>query len=102
MVVDTLAKYAPNIKNAILHRHVLTPLDIETRYNITRGDNELGAITLDQLMFLRPVPGYARYRMPVKNLYLCSGSTHPGGGVMCISGRNAAKEILKDFRSGRL
>jgi phytoene dehydrogenase-like protein len=81
---------------------VLTPVDIEKEYLITRGDNELGSITLDQLIFLRPVPGYARYRMPVKNLYLCSGSTHPGGGVMCISGRNAAQEILKDFRSGSI
>ena len=102
VVVDTLAKYAPNIKSAILHRHVLTPVDIEKEYLITRGDNELGAITLDQLMFLRPVPGYARYRMPIDKLYLCSGSTHPGGGVMCISGRNAAKEILKDFKSGSI
>jgi phytoene dehydrogenase-like protein len=53
-------------------------------------------------MFLRPVPGWARYRMPINKLYLCSGSTHPGGGVMCISGRNAAQKILKDFKSGRL
>jgi phytoene dehydrogenase-like protein len=98
-VVDTLAEYAPNIKSIILHRQVVTPWDLEQEFGLTEGNIFQGELTLDQLFFLRPVPGWAQYRTPVKNLYMCGSCTHPGGGVMAASGRLAALEILKDWRT---
>lgn len=98
LVVDTINEYAPNFKNSILHRQVLTPLDLEEIYGLTEGNIYHGEMTLDQLFFMRPIPGWARYRTPIKNLYLCSASTHPGGGVTGVPGYNAAREILKDRR----
>ncbi len=98
VVVDALAKYAPNIKNAILHRQVLTPLDLETIYGLTAGDICHGEITFDQLLSMRPVPGWVHYRMPIKNLYLCGASTHPGGGISATPGLLAARQILEDWR----
>ncbi|UCF79930.1 MAG: NAD(P)/FAD-dependent oxidoreductase [Acidobacteriota bacterium] len=100
LVIDGFAKYAPNLKKLILHRQVLTPLDLERNYGLTRGDNEHGEVRLEQLLFMRPVPGWARYRMPIDNLYMCGASTHPGGGITAMPGRNAAQMILKDFGSG--
>lgn len=97
-VVKTLATYAPNIESAILHRQVLTPLDIEAVFGLTEGNIYHGEMTLDQLFFMRPVPGWARYRTPVANLYLCGAGTHPGGGVTGAPGYNAAREILKDSK----
>jgi phytoene dehydrogenase-like protein len=97
LVIDALSKYAPNIKKAILHRQVITPLDLETIYGITNGDICQGEITLDQLLFMRPVPGWAHYRMPIRNLYLCGASTHPGGGISATPGRLAARQILEDW-----
>ncbi len=96
-VIDTLSEYAPNIKDIILHRQVLTPWDLEQEFGLTEGNIFQGELTLDQLFFLRPVPGWAKYRTPVKNLYMCGACTHPGGGVMAASGRLAALEILKDW-----
>jgi len=101
-VIDTLAEYAPNLKNIILHRQVLTPWDLEQEFSLTEGNIFHGELTLDQLFFLRPLPGWARYRTPVKNLYLCGAGTHPGGGVMAACGRLAALEILKDWKRGRI
>ncbi|MGH7772894.1 MAG: phytoene desaturase family protein [Candidatus Binatia bacterium] len=98
LVVDTISEYAPNFKNSILHRHVLTPLDLEETYGLTEGNIYHGELSLDQLFFMRPVPGWARYRTPIKNLYLCGSGTHPGGGVSGIPGYNAARQILKDWR----
>jgi phytoene dehydrogenase-like protein len=98
-VIDTLAEYAPNIKNLILHRQVLTPLDIERDFGLTEGNIFQGELTLEQLFFLRPAPGWAQYRTPVKNLYMCGSATHPGGGIMGAPGRNAAQRILKETRS---
>src|SRR5947199_3385815 len=95
-VVDTIAEYAPNIKNIILHRQVVTPLDLEREFGLSEGNIFQGELSLEQLFFLRPVPGYARFRTPVKNLYLCGSATHPGGGIMGAPGRLAAMEILKD------
>jgi phytoene dehydrogenase-like protein len=95
-VVKTLAAYAPNIESAILHRQVLTPLDLEAVFRLTEGNIYHGEMTLDQLFFMRPVPGWARYRTPVEGLYLCGAGTHPGGGVTGVPGYNAAREILKD------
>ncbi|HEX9445789.1 MAG TPA: NAD(P)/FAD-dependent oxidoreductase, partial [Candidatus Binatia bacterium] len=97
-VIDTLAEYAPNLKNLILHRQVVTPWDLEQEYGLTEGNIFHGELSLDQLFFMRPVGGWAQYRAPVKNLYLCSAGTHPGGGVMGASGRLAALEVLKDWK----
>ncbi len=95
-VIDTLSAYAPNIKDIVLHRQVITPWDLEQEFGLTEGNIFQGELTLDQLFFLRPVPGWAKYRTPIKNLYMCGACTHPGGGVMAASGRLAALEILKD------
>jgi phytoene dehydrogenase-like protein len=97
-VVETLSEYAPNMKDIILHRQVLTPWDLEQEFGLTEGNIFQGELTLDQLFFLRPVPGWAKYRTPIKNLYMCGACTHPGGGVMAASGRLAALEILKDIQ----
>lgn len=97
-VIDTLSEYAPNLKDIILHRQVLTPWDLEQEFGLTEGNIFHGELSLDQLFFMRPVPGWAKYRTPIKNLYLCAAGTHPGGGVMGASGRLAALEILKDWR----
>jgi phytoene dehydrogenase-like protein len=100
-VIETLSEYAPNLKNLILHRQVVTPWDLEQEFGLTEGNIFQGELTLDQLFFLRPVPGWAQYRTPIKNLYMCGAATHPGGGVMGASGRLAALEILKDKKRGR-
>jgi len=95
-VIDTLAEYAPNIRNVILHRQVLTPLDLEREFGLTEGNIFQGELTLEQLFFLRPAPGWAQYRTPIRNLYMCGSATHPGGGIMGAPGRNAASRILRD------
>ena len=97
-MVDTIAEYAPNIKDIILHRQVVTPLDLEREFGLSEGNIFQGELSLEQLFFLRPVPGYARFRTPIKNLYMCGSATHPGGGIMGAPGRLAALEILKDFK----
>jgi phytoene dehydrogenase-like protein len=97
-VIATLTEYAPNLKDIILHRQVVTPWDLEQEFGLTEGNIFQGELTLDQLFFLRPVPGWAQYRTPIKNLYICGAGTHPGGGVMAASGRLAAIEILKDWK----
>jgi len=95
-VIDTIAEHAPNIKDIILHRQVVTPLDLEREFGLSEGNIFQGELTLEQLFFLRPAPGWAQYRSPIKNLYMCGSATHPGGGIMGASGRNAAMMILKD------
>jgi len=97
-VVNTVAEYAPNLKNIILHRQVLTPLDLEREWGLTEGNIFQGELSLEQLFFLRPVPGWAQYRTPIKNLYMCGSATHPGGGIMGAPGRLAALQILRDWR----
>ncbi|HEY3249439.1 MAG TPA: NAD(P)/FAD-dependent oxidoreductase [bacterium] len=97
VVVETIARYAPNIREIIAHRQVLTPLDLERDFGLSRGDIFHGAMTPDRLFFMRPVPGWAQYRTPVRGLYLCGSGAHPGGGVMGAPGHNAAREILRDF-----
>ena len=99
--VEILEEYAPGFRRSILHREVLTPVDIERRFGLTGGNIFQGAMGLSQLAFMRPVPGYADYRTPVQGLYLCGAATHPGGGVMGACGYNAAREILRDARRGR-
>jgi phytoene dehydrogenase-like protein len=95
-VVDTLAEYAPNIRNIIRHRQVVTPLDLEREWSLSEGNIFQGELTLEQLFFLRPAPGWAQYRTPISNLYMCGSATHPGGGIMGAPGRNAAMKILAD------
>jgi phytoene dehydrogenase-like protein len=97
-VVDTLAEYAPNIRSAILHRQVITPADIERVVGLSEGNIFQGELSLQQMFFLRPSPAWARYRTPIANLWQCGSGTHPGGGVMGASGRNAAHAILGETR----
>lgn len=93
-VIDTLAEYAPNLEKNILHCQVLTPWDLEETFGLTGGNIFQGELALQQLFFLRPVPGWASYRTPIRNLYLCGSGTHPGGGVSGAPGRLAALTIL--------
>ena len=94
--IEALARYAPNVPGAILHRQVLTPLDLERTFGLTGGNIFQGAMSLGQLFSLRPVAGWADHRTPVRGLYLCGAASHPGGGVMGACGRNATREILRD------
>jgi phytoene dehydrogenase-like protein len=96
-VVNTIAEHAPNIKSLIRDRQVLTPLDLEREFGLSEGNIFQGELTLEQLFFLRPAPGWAQYRTPIKNLYMCGSATHPGGGIMGAPGRNAALQMLKDI-----
>jgi phytoene dehydrogenase-like protein len=98
-VVDTIAEYAPNLKSIIIDKQVLTPLDLERDFGLSEGNIFQGELSLEQLFFLRPVPGYAQFRTPIKNLYMCGSATHPGGGIMGAPGRLAALEILKDTKT---
>ena len=94
--IELLAQYAPNVPGAIEHRQVLSPLDLERTFGLTGGNIMQGAMSLHQLFFMRPLPGWADHRTPVRGLYLCGAASHPGGGVMGACGRNAAREILRD------
>jgi phytoene dehydrogenase-like protein len=96
-VVAKIGEYAPNVPGAVLARQVLTPLDLERTYGLTEGNIFHGDLSLDQLFFMRPVPGWARYRTPVQGLYLCGAGAHPGGGVTGAPGRNAAMQVLRDL-----
>ena len=97
-VVDAVTRFAPNFRSSILHRQVLTPADIESITGLTDGNIFQGELSLHQLFFLRPIPGWAKFRTPIKGLYQCGSATHPGGGIMGAGGRLAAFEILKDSR----
>lgn len=101
-VIDTVTRYAPNFRDAVIARRILSPLDLEREFGLTGGDIFHGALTLDQLWTARPVLGHADYRSPVRRLYLCGAGAHPGGGVTGLPGRNAAREIVRDFRRGWL
>ena len=96
-VIQQIADYSPGFKDKILHMEVRTPKELEDEVGLTEGNIFQGELTFDQLLFNRPIPGYAQYRSPIKGLYMCGSSTHPGGGVMGAPGRNAAVEILKDL-----
>ena len=93
-VVDTLAEYIPGFKDTILHRQVLTPWDLEQEFGLTEGNIFHGELSVEQLFFLRPTSGFARYRTPLPGLWMCASGTHPGGGVMGAPGYNAARELL--------
>jgi phytoene dehydrogenase-like protein len=98
LVIDTVDGHAPNFRASIIARQVLSPLDLERRFGLVDGDIFHGQLTLDQLYSARPVLGHADYRMPVPSLYLCGSGAHPGGGVTGLPGRNAAIEIIRDFK----
>lgn len=95
---DVLNEYAPNFKNSVIDRQILTPVDMERVYGLTGGNIMQGSMTPSNMFSFRPAAGYANYRSPVMGLYLCGAAAHPGGGVMGACGRNAAREILKDRR----
>jgi phytoene dehydrogenase-like protein len=97
-VIDTIAQHAPNIKDIIIDKQVLTPLDLEREFGLTQGNIFQGELSLEQLFFLRPVPGWAYYRTPVDNLFMCGSATHPGGGIMGANGRIASQVILKQWK----
>jgi len=99
-VINTIAEYAPNIKDIIIGRQVLTPLDLEREFGLTQGNIFQGELSLEQLFFLRPVAGWAYYRTPIQNLYMCGSATHPGGGIMGANGRIASQVILKEWKGG--
>jgi phytoene dehydrogenase-like protein len=94
--VAEIARYAPNVPASILHRHVISPVDLERTYGLTGGNIFQGAVSLHQLFSMRPVPGWSDYRTPVQGLYMCGSAAHPGGGVTGACGKNAAREILRD------
>jgi phytoene dehydrogenase-like protein len=95
-VIAQIGEVFPNLPGSVLHREVLTPLDLETRLALTGGHHLHGDMAPDQLLFLRPVRGWADYRTPIRGLYLCGAGTHPGGGVTGANGRNCAREVLRD------
>jgi phytoene dehydrogenase-like protein len=99
-VIEELARYAPNLPDAIERVEVLTPKDIEDRFGLIGGNIMQGEVVPDQLFSFRPIPFYGDYHTPVQNLYLCGAGTHPGGGVMGVNGRNASTVIVKDARGG--
>lgn len=102
VVIDQLSKYAPNIRDLIVEGEVITPQDLENTYGLSGGHIHHGEQTLDQFFTFRPLIGWAQYRTPLKRLYLCGAGTHPGGGVTGIPGANAAREIARDFKAGKL
>ncbi len=95
-VFDQIEEYAPGFKSKVEHRLLLTPLDLERRFGLTGGNIFHGEMSLDQMFVMRPLAGWARYRTPVRNLYLCGSGAHPGGGVMGAPGYNCAREMLRD------
>jgi phytoene dehydrogenase-like protein len=97
-VLDQIGRYSPNFKSLIRHVEVRTPRELEDEVGLTEGNIFQGELTMDQLLFNRPFPGYAQYRGPVKGFYMCGSGTHPGGGVMAAPGANAAREILLDLK----
>lgn len=98
-VIDTLAEYCPTLKDDILYRQVLTPWDLEQEFGLTQGNIFHGELSLDQLLFMRPTSGWARYRTPIRRLWICGSGAHPGGGIMGAPGELAAKALL---RSGEI
>ena len=100
-VLAQIERYAPNVRRAVIARDVLTPLDLERRFALTEGNIFHGDPSLEQMFFMRPLPGWAHYRTPVHALYLCGAGTHPGGGVTGAPGHNAAHVMLADAKKKR-
>ena len=93
-VLDVLEGVAPGVRAKMLHCQVVTPLDLERRYGLTEGSIYHGQMGLDQMLVMRPIPGWSRYETPLRNLYLCGAGAHPGGGVTGAPGYNAARAVL--------
>ncbi len=102
VVIDRLSVYAPNLRDLIVDKQVITPVDLEQTYGLSGGHIHHGEQTIDQFFTFRPLIGWAQYRTPLKHLYLCGAGTHPGGGLTGIPGANAAREIARDFKAGKL
>ena len=100
IVATTIENYAPGFRNLILHRQILTPLDFEQSFALTEGHVYHAELALDQIFLMRPIPGWARYRTPVENLYLCGSGAFPGGCVSGVPGYNAAMEVLQGNGQG--
>jgi len=98
LVINTISEYAPNFDQCFQDYKVISPLDLEQVYNLTEGHSSHGEMTLNQFMWMRPIPGFAQYNAPIDGLYLCSAATHPGGGVTGIGGRNASRIILNELK----
>ena len=101
-MADTIDEVAPGFKRSIMARDILSPVDLESRFGLTEGNIFHGDLNLGQLFLGRPVPGWARYRTPVRGLYLCGAGVHPGGGVTGAPGYNASRQILKDWKTKQL
>ena len=99
-IISTIDKYALGFSNLVLGRQILSPLDLEREFGLVGGSIFHGDLDLAQLYSMRPFAGYADYRMPIKNLYLCGSSSHPGGGVSGCPGHNAAQKIIRDLKKG--
>jgi phytoene dehydrogenase-like protein len=99
--MKVIGDYAPGFENSVLHRQVLTPLDLEDSYGLTGGHLYHAEMALDQIFFMRPVSGWSRYRTPIDNLFLCGSGTHPGGGITGLPGYYAAKTVLKSRARGK-
>ena len=97
-VYNVMDRFAPGFSESVIDYRLLLPIDIEKDINLPGGNSQHGELTLDQLFFMRPAPGFADYRSPIKGLYQCGASTHPGGAVSAVPGHNAAREVLKDWR----
>jgi phytoene dehydrogenase-like protein len=102
VMIDLVNSHAPNFKASVLGRQIMSPLDLERTFGLIGGDIFHGALSLDQMFSARPMLGHGDYRGPLKGLYMCGSGTHPGGGVTGAPGHNAAREIITDFRRGRL
>jgi len=99
-LIDVVNSYAPNVKNSIIERFVQSPLDLEQRLGLLRGNVMHVEMDFDQMFLFRPLPEMSQYKTPIKNLYLTGASTHPGGGVFAASGHNTAQVVLKDVKGG--
>ncbi len=97
LIVETISQYAPNLADSVIGSHLITPQDWESDYGLTEGNIFQGEMGLDQMLFMRPIPDFARYRMPIDHLFLCGAGAHPGGGITGVPGYNAAREVLRDF-----
>ncbi len=102
VMIDLVNRHAPNFKRAVLGRQIMSPLDLERTFGLIGGDIFHGALSLDQLFSARPMLGHGDYRGPMSGLYMCGAGTHPGGGVTGAPGHNAAREVIADFKRGRL
>jgi phytoene dehydrogenase-like protein len=102
VVIDRISAYAPNLKDLIVDRQTITPVDLEQTYGLSGGQIHHGEQTIDQFFTFRPLIGWAQYRTPLNGLYLCGAGTHPGGGLTGLPGANAAREIARDFKAGKI